>query len=123
MKNEQNLLTFIKEENLFSVMPSTFTRSSNCKTAQKEREMLICAEHGLLFFSHLCEMTVDLPPAKDQLRLLVTDLLQTLQVFERACVEDLQDFLSGLLQDRCVQLRLPFCLHYVLLAIRSLRQK
>lgn len=68
-------------------------------------------------------MTVDLPPAKDQPRLLVTDLLQTLQVFERARVEDLQDFLSGLLQDRCVQLRLPFCLHCVLLTIRRLRQK
>lgn len=68
-------------------------------------------------------MTVDLPPAKDQPRLLVTDLLQTLQVFERARVEDLQDFLSGLLQDGCVQLRLPFCLHYVLLTIRRLRQK
>lgn len=66
-------------------------------------------------------MTVDLPPAKDQLGLLVTDLLQTLQVFERARVQNLQDFLSGLLQDRCVQMRLPFC--HVLLTIRRLRQK
>lgn len=59
-------------------------------------------------------MTVDLPPAQNELRLLVTDLLQTFQLFEAACVQNLQDFLLGLIHHRLVKLGLPSTLCVVL---------
>lgn len=55
--------------------------------------MFTLEEH--LLFLDLCKVTVDLSPAQDELRLLVSDLLQTLQLLERARVENLQDFLPG----------------------------
>lgn len=64
---------------------------------------------------------MNLPPAQDEFCLLVANLLQTFQLFEGACVEDLQDFLPGLLQHRCVELGLPGILCYVLLTIWRLR--
>ncbi len=66
---------------------------------------------------------MDLPPAQDELRLLVADLLQTLQLFEGAGIENLQDFLSGLLQHRCVELGLPAVLYYILFTIWRLKEK
>lgn len=49
-------------------------------------------------FPNLCEVTMDLPPTKDELCLLVTNLLQSFQLFEAAGVQNVKDFLSGLLQ-------------------------
>lgn len=66
---------------------------------------------------------MDLSPAQDELCLLVTDLLQTLQLFEGAGVENLQDFMSGLLQHRCVELGLPAIRINVLFTIWRLREK
>lgn len=80
-----------------------------------------------LFSGELCdetnlgEVTVEFPPAQDELGLLVPYLLETLEFFKRAGVQNLQDFLSGLLQHWCVQLGLPFTLHYVLFTIWKLR--
>lgn len=75
------------------------------------------------FSTNLYEMTVDLPPAQDELSLLVADLLQTLQLFERAGIENVQDFLSGVLQHRCFDLGLPGFHHYVLFTIWKLRDR
>lgn len=70
--------------------------------------------------TNLGEVTVEFPPAQDELGLLVPYLLETLQFFKRTGVQNLQDFLSGLLQHWCVQLGLPFTLH-VLFTIWRLR--
>lgn len=69
----------------------------------------------------LHEAAVDLPPAQDELGLLVPDLLQLLQLFEGALVEDVQDLLPRALQDRRVQLRLPARLRHVLFTVWWLR--
>lgn len=47
---------------------------------------------------YLCEVSVDLPPAHDQLGFLISYELQTLELLQRAGVERLQDLLPGLLQ-------------------------
>ena len=76
-----------------------------------------------IYCANLYEVTVDLPPAQDELCLFVSDLLQTLQLFEGARVENVKDFLPGALQHRRVELRLPAVLHYVLFTIWRLRGK
>lgn len=48
--------------------------------------------------TNLGEVTMEFPPTQDELGLLVPYLLETLQFFKRASVQNLQDFLSGLLQ-------------------------
>lgn len=48
--------------------------------------------------TNLRELPVDLSPAQKQLRLLVTDLLQTFQLLQPAAVQNLQDFLFRLFQ-------------------------
>lgn len=66
---------------------------------------------------------MNLPPAQDELCLLVPNLLQTFQLFEGSCVEYLQDFMPGLLQHRCVELGLPGILQYVLFTTWRLRER
>lgn len=68
-------------------------------------------------------MSVDLPPAEDELGLLVSNLLQALQVFEGAGVEDHEDILSGALHHGAIQVRLPAQWTYVLFIARLLEQK
>lgn len=46
----------------------------------------------------LGEGPLNLPPAQNELGLLVPNLLQALQVFEGPGVEHLQDLVSGLVQ-------------------------
>lgn len=51
------------------------------------------------FSTNLWEVAVDLPPAQDELGLLVTYLLQAFKLFEGAFIEDLQDLLPRVLQN------------------------
>lgn len=86
--------------------------------ATKGAEAELCEDRR-----HLGKVTVDFPPAQDELGLLVADLLETFQVFQWACVENVQDPLSPLFQHRRVQHRLPSSRHHVLFTVRRLMSK
>lgn len=90
------------------------TQTWSCYT-QKLFSRELCDE------TNLGEAAMEFPPAQNELGLLVPYLLETLQFFKWASVQNLQDFLSRLLQHWCVQLGLPFTLNDVLFTIWRLR--